>query len=119
MHQAFKSALIDNKYKMLISHIRCEEDFLKGKREFDTGSIDDRTRYKMPYLYTDMTMNEMINLNAEYVQGSKIKLTEPSTGTKDKYITSAMANLFIQELERELTAQNNSSYDDFECLVLW
>lgn len=119
MHQSFKSALMDNKYKMLISHMTCEENFLNGKKEFDMGSGEDKARYKMPYLYSDMTMNEMINLNTEYVQGSKIKLTEPSTGTKDKYITSAMANLFIQELERELTAQNNNSYDDFECIVLW
>lgn len=118
MHQSFKSALIDNKYKMLISHIKCEEEYLRGKKEFDLGSPTDKARYKMPYMYADMTMNEMINLNTEYVQGAKIKLTEPSTGTKDKYVTSAMANLFIQELERDLTAQN-STYDEFECVVLW
>ena len=49
----------------------------------------------------------MINLNKEFVQGGKIKLVEPSNGTKDKYITSAMANMFIQELETELTKKEN------------
>lgn len=119
MHKAFKSALQDGKYKMLISHITCREEYLNGKKEYDLSSAEDKARYERPYVYSDLTMNEMINLTAEFVQGSKVKLSEPSTGTKDKYITSAMGNLFIQQLERELTAQNNNSYDDFDCIVLW
>ena len=53
----------------------------------------------------------MINLSKEYVQGGKIKLVEPSNGLKDKYVTSAMANLFIQELEMDLTKQKKSKFD--------
>ena len=61
-------------------------------------------------MYSDLTLNEMINLNKEYVSVTKIKLSEPSTGTKDKYIASAMANLFIQdELEIKLTKKDKSS----------
>ena len=48
----------------------------------------------------------MINLNRTFVGrgNAQIHLEEPSTGTKDKYITSAMANLYVQqELEPLLT----------------
>lgn len=119
MHKLFKGALQDRKYKMLISQLTCKDEYLYGKKEYELATAEEKGRYERPYVYSDLTMNEMVNLTAEFVQGSKIKLSEPSTGTKDKYITSAMANLFIQELERELTAQNNSVYDDFECIVLW
>ena len=58
----------------------------------------------MPYVLSDLTVNEMINLSKEFVQGSYIKLIEPRNGLKDKYVTSAMANLFVQdELEIKLT----------------
>ena len=58
---------------------------------------------------SDLTLNEMVNLNREFVQGGKIKLVEPSNGLKDKYVTSAMANLFIQELETKLTDKEQGS----------
>jgi hypothetical protein len=119
MHKQFKGALTDGKYKMLISHLQCKDNYLLEKREYELSSPDEKARYERPYVYSDLTMNEMINLEAEYVQGSKIKLKEPDNGTKDKYITSAMCNVFIQELESELTSKDNNSYDDFDCIVLW
>ena len=103
MHMSMLGSLKDGKYKMLISQINCKDTYLSNKKEYNTSSQEDKIRYEMPYAYSDLTLNEMINLNKEFVQGGKIKLVEPSTGTKDKYITSAMANIFIQELETELT----------------
>lgn len=119
MHKQFKGALQDGKYKMLINHLQCKDNYLSDKKEYELSSPEEKARYERPYVYSDLTMNEMINLSAEYVQGSKIKLKEPDNGTKDKYITSAMCNVFIQELERELTCKDTSSYDEFECIVLW
>ena len=66
----------------------------------------------MPYILSDLTLNEMINLSKDYVKGSLVKLKEPRNGLKDKYVTSAMANLFVQEeLEVKLTEKRNSSWD--------
>lgn len=112
MHKRFKGALVDGKYKMLITHLACKEQYLLEKKEYELASVDEKARYERPYIYSDLTLNEMINLDTEYVQASKIKLTEPSNGTKDKYITSAMGNYFIQELERELTnKRSNTKFD--------
>lgn len=119
MHKLFKGALMDNKYKMLVSHTRCLEDYLKDKKEWQNSSPERKASYEKPYVYSDLSLNEMINLNMELVQQTKIKLSEPSGGTKDKYITSAMANLFIQDLETNLTKREDTSYDDDDECVFW
>lgn len=120
MHKLFKGALMDNKYKMLVSHTRCLEDYLRDKKEWQNASPDKKAVYEKPYIYSDLSLNEMINLNMELVQQTKIKLSEPNGGTKDKYITSAMANYFIQELETNLTKkEDNGLYEDDDCVVFW
>ena len=119
MHKLFKGALMDNKYKMLVSHTRCLEDYLKDKKEWQNSNPERKASYEKPYVYSDLSLNEMINLNMELVQQTKIKLSEPSGGTKDKYITSAMANLFIQDLETNLTKREDTSYDDDDECVFW
>lgn len=114
MHTTMLGALKDSKYKMLISHMNCKDEYLAGKKEYELSAYEDKARMELPYVMSDLTLNEMVNLNKEYVQGGKIKLIEPNTGTKDKYVTSAMANLFIQELEVDLT---DKIYDDDTQLV--
>ena len=111
MHMAMLGALKDKKYKILLSHMSCKEEYLLDKKEYNLSSMEGKTRYELPYIYSDLTLNEMINLNKEFIQGGKIKLKEPSTGTKDKYVTSAMANLFIQELETNLTKKAEDTTD--------
>lgn len=104
MHTAMLSALMDKKYKMLISQVNCKEEYLLDKKEYQLGNLDQKALYELPYVLSDLTVNEMINLSKEFVQGSYIKLIEPRNGLKDKYVTSAMANLFVQdELEIKLT----------------
>ncbi len=117
LHTTMLGSLKDGKYKYLISHMGCKEKYLLEKREYNLSSPEDKARLELPYVYSDLTLNEMINLNKEFVQGGKIKLSEPSTGRKDKYITSAMANLFIQGLEMELTGQeDNTDWSDMPSL---
>ena len=84
--------------QILLSHMSCKEEYLLDKKEYNLSSMEGKTRYELPYIYSDLTLNEMINLNKEFIQGGKIKLKEPSTGTKDKYVTIAMANLFVRDV---------------------
>lgn len=117
MHKLMKGALIDGKYKMLISHTKCIDYYLEDKKEWKLNDPDTKAIYEKPYIHSDLTLNEMINLNQEFVHQTKIKLVEPSTGTKDRYVTSGMGNLFIQELEIELTKKDDGEYsDDDECV---
>ena len=110
MHTTMLGTLMDNRYKMLISHTKCKEEYLIDRPEYLKATQDEKFKYELAYMYSDLTLNEMINLKKVYIQGGKIKLEEPSTGTKDKYISAAMGNLFIQEeLETKLTAKQQKS----------
>ena len=112
MHTAMLGALMDKKYKMLISQVSCKEEYLAEKKEYVTGNVNQKSLYELPYIHSDLTVNEMINLSRDYVKGSLVKLKEPRNGLKDKYMTSAMANLFVQEeLEVKLTEKRNSKWD--------
>lgn len=111
MHVAMLGALSDKKYKMLISATVCKEEYLMDKKEYKNSTAEQKVLYELPFIHSDLTLNEMVNLSKEYIQGGKIKLVEPSNGLKDKYITSAMANLFIQELETGLTNRKANILD--------
>lgn len=110
LHTSMRSSLMSGKYKMLISGYNAQNEFLENKNEYVKGSAQDRARYMSPYLMSDLTLNEMINLSQDIVQGKYIKLEEPSTGTKDKYVTSAMANLYVRDvLEVKLSKGENKT----------
>lgn len=109
LHTTMLGSLKDGKYKMLISYMSCKEQYLLDKKEYNLANVEDKARFEVPYLYSDLTLNEMVNLSKEFIQGGKIKLVEPKSGRKDKYITSAMGNLFIQELETNLTEKDNGN----------
>ena len=117
MHKAMKSALMGNKYKMLIPHTQCKDAYLDNKKEYKLASFEDKGRYEQPYIRSDMTLHEMINLSKEFVGGNKIKLVEPSKGTKDSYIASAMGNYFISEKETEITLDDEEFDEDIEYVL--
>lgn len=118
MHTTMLGSLKDKKYKLLLGGIKAKEEYLVDRREYELASPEEKGTMMSPYICSDLTLNEMVNLSKEFIQGGKIKLIEPNTGTKDKYITSAMANLFIQELETKLTSKKRQDDDTME-FVLW
>ena len=111
MHIAMLDALTSNKYQMLISHISCKEEYLEDREEYNNANMEQKSILELPYLYSDLTLNEMINLSKKFIQGDKIKLVEPPDGLKDKYVASAMGNYFIQDLESNLTKRDKNVGD--------
>ena len=107
MHMGVHGALTKGKLKFLISNLSCREQYLDKKKEYELASPQEKARLEIPYLQSDFTLNEMINLETEYIGGTKIKLIEPSTGTKDRYIASGYINYFIDILERELSNEDD------------
>lgn len=114
MHKQMKSALMTGHYKMLIPYAKCEEEYLNKHKQYKLGTEEEKGRFRQPYIRSDLTLNEMINLNQEFIGGGqgKIKLVEPSSGTKDSYISSAMGNYFISERELELMSED--TWDNFD-----
>ena len=112
MHTNMKGALVCGKYKMLVTLSKGMDEYLSDKKEYNLATDEEKNRYEESYINSDLTLNEMINLKMEFVQGGKIKLSEPNNGTKDCYVASAMGNLFVQEeLEVNLTEKEEDNSD--------
>ena len=112
-HMMFKSRLKEGAYKMLCTYLK-GVDLLKAEKDYNLGSIDYQAYCESAFIQSDATVNEMVQLETEFVQSSYIKLVEPSTGTKDKYMASMMGNYYIQyELDVLLSEEEEDDEDEF------
>ena len=113
MHTNMKDALLSGKFKCLKSNLVAKDEYLRGRKEYIFADGREKARLEAPYIYSDMTLNEMISLSRDETK-AMITLKEPTTGTKDKYIARAMGNYFITNyLETKLTKKEKSSMDDW------
>lgn len=102
MHLAMKDVLEKNKIKLLINSTE-SKDYLDTKKEYTTSSVETKALFELVFIQGDLLINEMLNLSYEINNNSNtLKLTEPRNGTKDRYISIAMGNYVIKELERNL-----------------
>ena len=113
MHTNMKDALLSGKFKCLKSNLVAKDEYLRGRKEYIFADGREKARLEAPYIYSDMTLNEMISLSRDETK-AMITLKEPNTGTKDKYIARAMGNYFITNfLETKLTKKENYNMDDW------
>ena len=113
MHTNMKDALLSGKFKCLKSNLVAKDEYLRGRKEYIFADGREKARLEAPYIYSDMTLNEMISLSRDETK-AMITLKEPNTGTKDKYIARAMGNYFITNfLETKLTKKENYNMEDW------
>ena len=102
MHLAIKDSFEQGKIKLLINSTK-SKDYLDIKKEYREASAETKALFDLPYVQTDLLVNEMVNLSYEINKSSNtLKLIEPSNGYKDRYISLSYANLFIKKLEEDL-----------------
>lgn len=77
------------------------KDYLIKKKNYMKQTPEVQNKMLMPYIQTSLTINEIINLEAE-VKNGYIKLTEPRNMRKDRYSVLAYTNYFASVLERDL-----------------
>lgn len=110
MHLSMKDIFEKGKIKLLVNSIK-SKDYLDTKKEYLNSSTEGKVSFELPYAQTDLLINEMVNLSYEINKNTnKLKLVEPSTGYKDRYVSLAYANMYIKRLEEDL--QNND--DNFD-----
>ena len=113
MHTNMKDALLSGKFKCLKSNLVAKDEYLRGRKEYIFADGREKARLEAQYIYSDMTLNEMISLSRDETK-AMITLKEPNTGTKDKYIARAMGNYFITNfLETKLTKKENYNMEDW------
>lgn len=100
MHLYMKDVFEKGKIKLLVNSVE-SKDYLDTKKEYTNGSALDKVQFELPYMQTDLLLNEMVNLSYE-INSNYIKLVEPRMGTKDRYVSVGYGNAFINTLEQNL-----------------
>lgn len=113
MHIYMKDAFEKGKIKLLVNSIEAK-DYLSKKKEYINANPEEQANFELPNLQTDLLVNEMINLSYELTGDNKIKLVEPRSGTKDRYVSVAYGNYYISDKERDLqkTTKSNLNISD-------
>lgn len=79
-----------------------EEDFA-GMTGFSKLKLEDKQRFKLPYVNTTLMVNELVNLETE-VKGNFVKVREKSNARKDRYSALSYAIWVSNILEKEFIA---------------
>ena len=84
-----------NRLKLLLSEFDCE-DYLSGIKGYKNLTVEQKINLKLPYIHTDLTINELVNLN--YVaKDNVIKVYERSGMRKDRY-SSLSYNIYVSRI---------------------
>lgn len=78
------------------------ERLLKSQRFYKSLDSVTQTELLLPYIHTDLLIDEMINLSSEIRDGN-VRLKEQASKRKDRYSSLAYGNYFAKTLEREIT----------------
>lgn len=112
MHLGFRKALKDKMIKLLIDDSEASAKFENDDKYWLTRTSDYKANKIAPFLQTKFMINEAISLNTVRLDSGNIKLKENSRmDVKDRYITSAMANMFADKLMNKYVLGNNQETD--------
>lgn len=113
--QSLKKNLETNNIKFLISMQEAKEMLVDSGEYFDMTS-EELAEAILPYGQTDETIQECVNLSAEYKEG-RIRLREPRSGWKDRAVVLSYGNLIAERLDTKFAQQNQEekfNIDDIE-----
>lgn len=100
LRSAFKNGTID-----ILSTVFDAEETLKKIPGWSKLSYTEQSRIQMPYLQTDLLINEMINLEHSLVN-NKVKLKERSGMRKDRFSSMEYNNYVVGIISNELKPKN-------------
>lgn len=96
--------------RLLIDELAYEETI--DAKNYYNMTNEDRALLRLPYVQTELMINEAVNLRQNVLKGGKIQLKEPRKGHKDRIVCLAYGNDFIDKLEN-LTQYEAERYEDF------
>lgn len=104
MWRNLHKAMVDNKMRLLISDTEFDTELVKRKDYYKMTNAE-RMREKLPFVQTELLVQEAISLRQEIREG-KIKLREPRSFTKDRIVALAYGNMFFNKLENRLSKED-------------
>ena len=109
----FRQNLIENKIDFLVNNNIAKEEILSQFKEYtESKDVDEQVRYEMPFLNTQLMINESAELQYEKMpQTGLIKIKEQGSNRKDRYTSVSYGSYFIDQLEKDLIGNSsNESY---------
>jgi hypothetical protein len=108
VHIEVKKQLNDRKIEFLIEPEKAEDLLYKNKTINGSSTSEEKIFVMQPYLENSELVNESVALESTWVSG-KLKLVEPRSGRKDRYMTLGYGNYFASILERCLLKETDNA----------
>lgn len=103
---AFRKNLIENKIDFLVNYNTAKEEILMPNKEYVenlTNDADKLATFELPFLETQLMVNECAELQYEKMQQTGvIKIFEQGNKRKDRYTSCSYGSYFIDKLELDL-----------------
>lgn len=112
--QSLKKNLETNNIKFLVS-MQEAKDNLTDTGDYFNMTSDDFALAVAPYGQTDETIQECVNLSAEYRDG-KVKLVEPRSGFKDRAVVLSYGNIISERLDNKYAKAYQKPKVDFSAI---
>lgn len=107
----FRDKLQRNMISFLINDSDAENYLAKNNKEFSNISdVTLRSWFILPYIETELLVNESINLEYSVVSGN-IKLETVGTARKDRYTSCSYGNFVASILEKDFIKPKNNDLD--------
>ena len=113
---ALKRQLDSNNIKFLIP-MSTKQEMLEDSGEYYQMSSEQLAEVLNPYGQTDLLAQEAINLTAE-IKLDRIKLTEPTTGTKDRIVILSYLSYIADLIENQWQKDMQSEEIDYSNVKL-
>ncbi len=114
----FRQNLVEGKIDFLVNYNIAKEEVLSSFKEYlEVTDPDEQVHYEMPFLNTQLMINESAELQYEKMpQTGLIKIKEQGSNRKDRYTSVSYGSYFIDQLEKDLIG--NSSKADYSSAPL-
>jgi hypothetical protein len=112
MHYAMWNTMRDKKLILLKNRAEMESILIDKMPKFIIKRAEEKANILIPYLETDLLINETIDLIATRNDKNLISVKEKRIGTKDRYMSLAMFNLLCDKLYTKLNQGDQQSNFD-------
>ena len=103
----FRKNLTENKIDFLVNNNIARDEVLPDFKDYvECEDLEEQARYEMPFLNTQLMINESAELQYEKMpQTGAIKIKEQGSNRKDRYTSVSYGSYFIDQLELDLMAE--------------
>jgi hypothetical protein len=107
----FRDRLQRSMISFLVNETEGENFLMKNNKEYKSSEdVNLKLWYTMPYIETELIINETVQLEYSVVSGN-IKLDTVGSARKDRYTSCSYGNYFASLLEKDFIKPKNEKVD--------